>query len=72
MIMKGEERKKRKKVKEIHINHNVWKKYHKGYMKRIIIKKKKTYISSKDPKEFEGTEMDNLWLKIDNKKKTFI
>ena len=38
---------------------------------------KKTYISSKDPKkidpkEFEGTEMENHWLKIDNKKKTFI
>ena len=48
--MKGEERKKRKKVKEIHINHNVWKKYHKGYMKHKIIKKK-TYISSKDPKK---------------------
>ena len=35
------------------------------------------YISSKDPKkidpkEFEGTEMENHWLKIDNKKKTFI
>ena len=42
--MKGEERKKRKKFKEIHINHNVWKKYRKGYMKHIIIKKK-TYIS---------------------------
>ena len=69
--MKGEERKKRKKVKEIHINHNVWKKYHKGYMKHIIIRKK-TYIRSKDPKkidpkEFEGTEMENHWLKIDNR-----
>ena len=45
--MKGEERKKRKKVKEIHINHNVWKKYHKGFMKHIILRKK-TYISSKE------------------------
>ena len=37
--MKREERRKRKKVKEIHINHDVWKKYHKGYMKHTIIRK---------------------------------
>ena len=49
------------------------KKYHKGYMKHIIIRKKDRHvISSKDPKkfdpkEFEGTEMDNHWLKIDNR-----
>ena len=42
-------------------------------MKHIIIIKNKTYsISSKNPKkidtkEFEGTEMENHWLKIDNR-----
>ena len=68
--MKGEERKKRKKVKEININHNVWKKYHKGNMKHIIIRKniyKFKRHKKIDPKEFEGTEMDNHWLKIDNR-----
>ena len=69
--MKGEERKKRKeKVKEIHINHNKWKKYHKGYMKHIIIRKNMYKFKRPkkiDPKEFEGTEMDNHWLKIDKR-----
>ena len=54
--MKGEERKKRKKVKEIHINHNVWKKYHKGYMKHIIIIKKKNIYKLKKKKKKKLTQ----------------
>ena len=44
-------------------------------MKHIIIRKniyKFKRPKKIDPKEFESTEMDNHWLKIDNKKKTFI
>ena len=41
-------------------------------MKHIIIIKKNIYKLKKptkkiDPKEFEGTEMENHWLKIDNR-----
>ena len=42
--MKGEERKKRKIFQEIPINHNVWKKYHKGYVGSAYMKHIATYL----------------------------
>ena len=64
--MKREERKKRKKVKEIHINHDVWKKYRKGYMKHIKIRKniyKFKRPKKIDPKEFEVPKWTTTGLK---------